>query len=127
MLFKEVIPHSSDPRIKDLVIPWVCCYSIASVVSAVSLLLKSRAFRDQIRSRREQFELEEADKGAQKLQTHRKRYIHTKRTIVMIYGSMMVGLAECAPLGTLQIMLALRFGMSLVGITVYRHSVFYMH
>ena len=37
-----------------------------------------------------------------KLQTHQKRLAHTTGSIYMLYASMMVGVAECVPLGILQ-------------------------
>ena len=32
MFFKEVLPQRSNPNVADLAIPWMCCYSISSVV-----------------------------------------------------------------------------------------------
>ena len=59
----------------------------------------------QLRGRRS--ELSALDKDVQtersrKLETHKKRLVETTRTIHMAYVSMMVGIAECVPLGILQ-------------------------
>ena len=32
MLFEEVLPRRSNPHVTDLVVPWMCCYGISSVV-----------------------------------------------------------------------------------------------
>ena len=56
-------------------IPWLCCYAIATVVSVAALFLKAKMFRDQIRRRRTEFVLgdEEQTDRIVKLTKHTKR------------------------------------------------------
>ena len=67
--------------------------------------MKMKVFVQQLRERR--IELSVLDEGAlteqsKKLNKHIKRLVKTTRTIHMTYASMMVGIAECVPLGVLQ-------------------------
>ena len=64
-------------------IPWLSCYAIATVVSAVALVIKLKMFREQIRLRRTEFVLddEEESDGIVKLKKHTKRSTY----IVMVY------------------------------------------
>ena len=80
-------------------------YAIASIVSIIALAIKVRVFMQQLRERRN--ELSVLDEGTltvqqEKLQKHVKRLVKTTRTIHMTYASMMLGIAECIPLGLLQ-------------------------
>jgi len=115
ILFVKVV-DAEEPcasKITDLVIPWLSCYAIATVVSIAALFIKAKMFRDQIRNRRKEFildEEEQADRIA-KLKKHTKRFVKTKRSIHSAYASMLVGLAECLPLGILQIIFSLRCGV----------------
>jgi len=95
------------------VIPWLCCYAIATVVSVAALFLKGKMFRDQIRRRRTEFVLDDEEQSDRivKLKNHTKRLTKTKRAIQSTYASMLVGLAECLPLGILQIIFSLRCGV----------------
>jgi len=95
------------------VIPWLCCYAIATVVSVAALFLKGKMFRDQIRRRRTEFILDEKEQSDRivKLKKHTIRFTKTKRAIQSTYASMLVGLAECLPLGILQIIFSLRCGV----------------
>ena len=67
--------------------------------------MKMKVFVQQLRERRN--ELSDLDESAlteqaKKLKKHIKRLVKTTRTIHMTYTSMMVGIAECVPLGVLQ-------------------------
>ena len=80
-------------------------YAIASIVSIIAMAIKVRVFMQQLRERRN--ELSALDEGTltarqEKLQKHRKRLVKTTRTIHMTYTSMMLGVAECIPIGILQ-------------------------
>ena len=80
-------------------------YAIASIVSIIAMAIKVRVFMQQLRERRN--ELSALDEGTltarqEKLQKHRKRLVKTTRTIHMTYASMMLGGAECIPIGILQ-------------------------
>ena len=88
-----------------------CCkvfYAIATVVSVAAMLLKAQVFRQQLQERQSELAaLDEPVQTAQsrQLRKHRKRLLKTTRTIRMTYSSMMIGIAECIPLGILQGML----------------------
>ena len=72
------------------------CYSIATIVSIVALFLKAKIFREQLRGRRSQFAFEEEEHNDRsvKIQKHKQRLIKTKRRILLVYSSLLVGLAE---------------------------------
>ena len=72
------------------------CYGIATIVSIVAFFLKARIFRDQLRRRRYQFTFEEEEQNdqAMKLHKHNQRLSKAKRQILLVYSSMLVGLAE---------------------------------
>ena len=59
-------------------IPWLCCYAIATVVSVAALFLKGKMFRDQIRRRRTEFVLDDEEQSDRivKLKNHTKRSKH---------------------------------------------------
>ena len=65
-------------------------------MSVVALFLKAKIFHDQLMRRRSQFVLEDEEKHGRsaKLQKHKKRLIKAKRRILLVYSSMLVGLAE---------------------------------
>ena len=99
VLFADVLqaPDDIKPKIRSLVVPWICLYCIATVVSLVAIAMKIRLFREQVQQRRLQLLLatdEEADtQVAAKLSKHRKRLTKTHRSISAIYSSMC---AACA-------------------------------
>ena len=64
------------------VIPWLCCYALATVVSLAALFLKAKVFRKQILLRRAQFVLDEEEETdrATKLRKHIMRSSHNHRT-----------------------------------------------
>jgi len=71
--------------------------------------LKLIVFIHQLRNRRDELELaNDKNDRANKLQDHKKRLTKTLRSIRLIYASLLVGCAECIPLGILQIMYSLR-------------------
>ena len=72
------------------------CYGIATIVSIVAFFLKARIFRDQLRQRRCQFTFEEEEQNdrGMKLHKHNQRLSKAKRRILLVYSSMLVGLAE---------------------------------
>ena len=103
ILFVEVL--NENKKVTDgLVVPWICFYAIASVVSLVAITLKVRVFVEQLRERRNALvDLEDEETGyALKLKSHRKKLVKATRTINLLYASMMIGIAECIPLGVLQ-------------------------
>ena len=79
-------------------------FAIASVVSAVSMWLKVKTFVEQLRERRSTIfdETEEQTGHQRKLKAHEKKLVKTNRQINLLYSSMMIGAAECIPLGILQ-------------------------
>ena len=108
MLFEEVLPRRSNPHVTDLVVPWMCCYGISSVVRSscanplvsfastyrliclakvaiCALHVKIRALVRAISLRREEIDFEEDrfDKLSSdaKLLKHRKNLERTARTI----------------------------------------------
>ena len=85
-------------KVEHLVVPWLACFAIATVVSVVALCIKALIFRDQIRCRRSEFALEEEEQTDRivKLAKHRKRFVKMKRQILLVYASMLVGIAEYA-------------------------------
>ena len=130
ILFAKVLGAEGECKenIAPLVIPWLTCYAIATVVSVVALSIKAIIFRDQIRRRRTELKLEkdeQTDRVA-KLEKHNKRLTKTKRQIRLVYSSALVGFFEyaparfflrwsmsgganrCLPLGVLQIMYSLQ-------------------
>lgn len=84
----------------------VVFFAIASVVSAVSMWLKIKAFVEQLRERRRTIfdETEEQTGHQRKLKASTKKLVKTNRQINLLYTSMMIGAAECIPLGILQSM-----------------------
>ena len=75
------------------------CYGIAMIVSIVTLFLKAKMFCDQLRCRRSEFafEAEVHNDQSMKLQKHKQRLAKTKRRILLVYSSMLVGLAKYVP------------------------------
>ena len=71
---------------------WILSYAIATVVSAVAMLLKVVLFVQQLRERRMAFDsLDNEQTDAQKkLDTHRKKFVKTLRSVKMIYASLLV-------------------------------------
>ena len=105
MLFVDVLNEREEVT-RDILVPWICCYAVASVVSIAALAFKIKIFIDQLRERRSTFdEFEECETGnAKKLRDHQKRLAKVSRKILLLYSSMMIGLAEGVPLGVLQSM-----------------------
>ena len=66
--------------------------------------LKIRTFVEQLRERRRNIfdETEEQTDHQRKLKAHAKKLVKTTRQINLLYSSMMIGAAECIPLGILQ-------------------------
>ena len=70
-------------------------YSIALLVSVASLYLKVKVLIEQLRHRRAEVDtIEDQDKSSAALMTHRHKLFKTRRTLRLIYSSMMVGFAE---------------------------------
>ena len=71
-------------RLCAQVIPWLVCYSVATVVSLAALFLKAKVFRDQIRRRRTEFTLDNQDKADRtvKIRKHTKRSALTQCTVL---------------------------------------------
>ena len=85
MLFAEVLEAPSDVQ-EGIVVPWICFFAIATVVSVVSLIIKAAVFLQQLRERRRSLTdlLDEETACAQKLKKHRQRLHKTKREIWML-------------------------------------------
>ena len=108
MLFVKVISAESPcaEKIADLVIPWLCCYVLASLASLVSWFIKVRALIRACRLRREEVEFDShgnAESVASNLLKHRKNRERTSRAINSIYVGLALGMMENLPLGMLQI------------------------
>ena len=73
-------------------------------MTIVVTTLRLKVFRAQILHRRLDFETAEvpSSETQRKLIAHRKRLLSASKSIQMIYGSMLVGLLECLPLGNLK-------------------------
>ena len=103
-LRKPILTPGSDPSV--VLDPTLTIfYAIASVVSTIALVLKVKVFIQQLRERHSELSALDEDvqtERSRKLQTHKKRLVQTTRSIYMTYTSMMVGVAECVPLGILQ-------------------------
>ena len=103
-LRKPILTPGSDPSV--VLDPTLTIfYAIASVVSTIALVLKVKVFIQQLRERRSELSALDEDvqtERSRKLKTHKKRLVQTTRSIHMAYTSMMVGIAECIPLGILQ-------------------------
>ena len=105
-MFVEVINANDDIK-KGILAPWIVFFSIASLVSICALSLKIRMFVEQVRERRSTIidAIGEQTAYHRKLRAHKKKLVKTKRQVKLLYSSMMVGAAECVPLGILQSML----------------------
>ena len=68
-------------------------YSIAALVSLISLYLKVKILVEQLRKRRTEIELDD-EESAGPLKRHKDRLIKTHRTLRLIFASMMIGFAE---------------------------------
>ena len=103
VLFGNVIPAGSQFN-HGLVMPWLIFYCAATVISLLVITLKLKVFVKQLRERRAGLELldREQPEHVKKFAMHRKRLIKTQRSLYMIYGSIMVGVAENVPIGILQ-------------------------
>ena len=101
ILFAKVLGAEGECKenIARLVIPWLTCYAIATVVSVVALSIKAIIFRDQIRRRRTEFKLEQDEQTDRvaKLEKHNNRLTKIKRQIRLVYSSTLVGFFEYAP------------------------------
>ena len=101
ILFAKVLGAEGECKenIARLVIPWLTCYAIATVVSVVALSIKAIIFRDQIRRRRTEFKLEKVEQTDRvaKFEKHNKRLTKIKRQIRLVYSSTLVGFFEYAP------------------------------
>ena len=87
--------------------PKQVCYAIASLITIVAMYLKVIIFLRQLKERRSQLECLFAERsdpsGAiSKRRKHQKRFMRAKRTVQMIYVSLLIGSFECLPLGVLQ-------------------------
>ena len=76
-------PIEIKEKISDLVVPWVCLYSIATVVSVVALAMKIGVFRAQLLERQTQLSSGDAEQTETdiNLSKHRKRLTKTHRRI----------------------------------------------
>ena len=85
MLFVEVLGAPSDVQ-EGIVVPWICFFAIATVVSFVSLAMKAEVFLQQLRERRSSLaDLDEEETAcAAKLKKHMKRLHKTRRRIQML-------------------------------------------
>ena len=73
-------------------------------VSLVAFYLKGRVFREQLQHRRTEFDVEEEEtRTATKLFKHQKRLVKTSQEIRLVYASTLVAVAECLPIGLLQV------------------------
>ena len=68
-------------------------YSVAALVSLISLYVKSKILVEQLRNRRTEVELDD-EESAGPLKKHTDRLTKTHRTVHLIYASMMIGFAE---------------------------------
>ena len=85
MLFVEVLGAPSEVQ-DGIVVPWICFFAIATVVSFVSLAMKAEVFLQQLRERRSSLaDLDEEETAcASKLNKHAKRLNKTRRRIRML-------------------------------------------
>ena len=70
-------------------------FAVASIVSSIALYIKIKVLIHQLRYRRTEIDTFEDDrKNEATSKKHNKRLVKTRRTLLMIYASMMVGCAE---------------------------------
>ena len=86
ILFVEVIP-AKQSLTKDILVPWISFFAIATVVSIVGMMLKVRVFVRLLRERHDTLaELVEAETDSQtKFKSHRKKMLKTSRRIHLLY------------------------------------------
>ena len=117
VLFHSILGASAvdKPLIEDLVVPWVVFYCIAAVASLISMVFKIQAFIQQLRERHNVLSnvYDDTSKTGSRLQKHRKRLVKAQRAIKLTYASILVGTAECFPLGLLQVLYSLHLEHSL--------------
>ena len=107
VLFHNVLnaPPDCASKITDLVTVWLASWAIATLVSTIALWIKVKLFRDQFRRRQYEFLLGEEEHQTARVKNlakHRKRLVKIQRQILTVYAGMLVGIAECVPLGILQ-------------------------
>ena len=107
VLFHNVLnaPPDCASKITDLVTVWLASWAIATLVSTIALWIKVKLFRDQFRRRQYEFSLGEEEHQTARVKNlakHRKRLVKIQRQILTVYAGMLVGIAECVPLGILQ-------------------------
>lgn len=110
-------------EVSDLVTIWVVAYAVATIASILSMYLKLSVLREQLLHRRGEnspavFERTRKrrkglieNKRLPALMKHNKRLVKTSRAIRLAYSSLLVGVAECIPLGILQIIYTQRAKM----------------
>ena len=86
---------------------WITFFAIATLVSLFAMVMRVKEFINQLRAHRDELNVLEGMQTleATKLKTHRQRLLETTREMHMIYASLLLGLAECLPLGILQRMI----------------------
>ena len=66
----------------------------------------------QVHKRRNDLDDPDDSSSKQKYRNHKKKLLSTTRTIRMTYASTMVGLAECLPIGVLQVNPSAPYGLA---------------
>ena len=116
-LFKLVLRMAAiSEEVSRLVVPWLVFYSVACVVSALSMFLKAKIFLEQVRSRRNELDLvEDESEHTRKSASHQKKFAKSSRSIRLICASFMIGIAGCLSFGVLQIIFAQYDSDGLIG------------
>ena len=90
MLFVEV-PKASDEVMHGILVPWICFFAIATVVSIVAIGFKVKILVKQLRERRIALTTleDELAGNAKRLRSHSTKLAKTLRRIGLLYSSMM--------------------------------------
>ena len=83
---------------------WITFFAIATLVSLFAMVMRVKEFINQLRAHRDELNVLEGMQTLEgtKLKIHRQRLLETTREMHMMYASLLLGLAECLPLGILQ-------------------------
>ena len=84
--------NNEEEAIRQLVPSWVTAFSLAALVSTISLATKLRLLVEQFRARRTEIELDYEDSSG--LKKHNDRLLKTQRSIQLIYVAVLVGVVE---------------------------------
>ena len=108
------VAKADQPEIHALLVPWICCFAVASLASCVSLFIRGLLLCQVLRRDRLQYGEEAQAHGSQaRLMKYKSRVNDVSKESFEIYTALLIGLLENLPLGVLQAVYASRLRESM--------------